>query len=115
LGAIDDAVERLGAAELLQVLALGLLPVAVGRQKHDEVPSRLHDLVKGLLLGDAEEDADLALGRAPPDIAEAVLGTISETNPDILNLVDHAALDDVAEDPCVLADALGRFKYGFNG
>jgi hypothetical protein len=59
--AIDDSVEWFCRAVLLQVTALRVLSVMIRREQDYQMPPRVHDLVQGLFLGEAEEDPNMPL------------------------------------------------------
>ena len=57
----------------------------------------LHDLVKRVLLSEAEEHFDTTTLTPATNVAEGALGTIGEMHPDVVELLDEAARYDVAK------------------
>src|SRR4051812_28193035 len=66
--AVDDSVEWLCGAILLQVATLRFLSKVIRGQQNYEMSSRVHDLIQSLFLGKAKEAPDVALFRPPANV-----------------------------------------------
>jgi hypothetical protein len=109
-GTINYPVERFCRAILFEVSSFRSLSVTVGGQQHDEMTSRLHYLVQGLLLRHAEKYTDAALLGPFANLAKRAFRAVCKIHFQVAELVDKAPLNDIAKYSCVLSDPFRCFE-----